>query len=104
MTYKIAYGTDTGSLEDPDQLVLALLPEKCRQMESEELQTWMKGNPFRTRDLVTVEEALDDAEITVVIEDGEVTRVFTVMPDGEEKTLKDIRVLVKATEEKEYWT
>lgn len=44
MTYRIAFGVDTGSLEDPDQLVLMSLPDECAEMESEELLQWINEN------------------------------------------------------------
>lgn len=40
MTYYLAVGTDTGSLEDPDQLVLAMLPDEFADWESEELSAY----------------------------------------------------------------
>lgn len=37
MTYFIAYGTDTESLEDPDQLVLVGCPDDWAELDSDDL-------------------------------------------------------------------
>jgi hypothetical protein len=44
MSYRIAYGLDTRSIEDPDQLVLMDLPDQCSDMDSEELEDWLNDN------------------------------------------------------------
>jgi hypothetical protein len=44
MTYRIAYGVETETLIDPDELVLLDLPEECADMDSEELESWIRGN------------------------------------------------------------
>ena len=37
MTYKLCYGTDTDSLEDPYQIVLLSLPDECSDLDSDAL-------------------------------------------------------------------
>lgn len=41
MTYKVAYGTDTESLEDPYQLVLLYLPDEAEELDSDELTSYI---------------------------------------------------------------
>lgn len=44
MAYQIAYGADTDSLEDPDQMCLVTLPDECEDMESDDLIDFIKDN------------------------------------------------------------
>lgn len=44
MAYQIAYGTDTESIEDADQLMLLTLPDECENMESDDLIDFIKDN------------------------------------------------------------
>jgi hypothetical protein len=44
MAYMIAYGVDTETLADPDEMVLLALPEECADMDSEDLESWIRGN------------------------------------------------------------
>jgi hypothetical protein len=44
MTYRIAYGIETETLADPDEMVLLDLPDECADMDSEELEAWIDGN------------------------------------------------------------
>lgn len=41
MNYRIAYGVDTGSIEDHTQLVLLDLPDECADLDTEELGQWI---------------------------------------------------------------
>jgi hypothetical protein len=44
MKYRLIFGVETESLEDPDQIALVYLPDKAMDMESEELALWIRDN------------------------------------------------------------
>lgn len=70
MTYQIAYGRDTESLEDPDQIVLLDLPEECSDMDGEELEHWINDNfhELRYQELVGITDVLESMELAMFAE------------------------------------
>jgi hypothetical protein len=44
MTYRIAYGCDTETLADPDEMVLLDLADECAEMEYDDLTSWITDN------------------------------------------------------------
>lgn len=61
MTYQIAYGSETKTLEDPDQLVLITLPGECADMESDDLVAFINDNwtDNYQQSLVGVDDVID---------------------------------------------
>lgn len=53
MTYRIAYGLDTESMEDPSQLVLIDLPDECIDWDCDGL-----AHRIRSGEVVYIEQAL----------------------------------------------
>lgn len=39
--YRVIYGFETETIEDPDQIVLLDLPDQCSEMDTEDLETWI---------------------------------------------------------------
>jgi len=67
MTYQIAYGVDTDSLEDPGQLSLLTLPDRCMGMDGDELVRVIQeefGN-FLPQPLVGVVDVMDALRIII---------------------------------------
>ena len=41
MSYQVAFGTDTESIEDPSQLVLLTMPDTCADLDADELAEYI---------------------------------------------------------------
>lgn len=61
MNYQIAFGTDTESIEDPNQLVLLTLPDECADMDTDELSVFLDENWMEvdSQPLVGLTEVID---------------------------------------------
>jgi hypothetical protein len=58
MTYRIAFGEETESLEDPDQLVLVSMSDDVADMDNDELIEYIRENPVDKQRLVGAEDAV----------------------------------------------
>lgn len=71
--YRIAYGMDTDSLEDPDQLVLLTLPGKCADMNSDDLGLYINtywGDPnVQSQPLVGMSDVIDALRLVLAASD-----------------------------------
>lgn len=70
MTYLIAYGTDTESIEDPDQLVLLSLPDECSEMDTDDLVEYLNdsGNEAYSQPLVGLNDVLESITLALAAE------------------------------------
>lgn len=67
--YRIAFGTDTETLEDPDQLVLATMPEEAADLDLDDLVNYIGTSDEVTyQDLVPLEDTLDAVRLAALSE------------------------------------
>ena len=88
MTYQIAYGRDTESLEDPGQLVLLDLPEVCSDMDSDELTEWINENwddpGVRSQEIVGITDVMESLSLILDAETNAATakRILDSLSDA----------------------
>lgn len=59
MTYRLAFGVDTESLEDPSQLVLVDLPDECDLWDSDGVIDYINTHGVPQQPLVGLHDVLD---------------------------------------------
>ena len=72
MTYQIAYGVDTESLEDPSQIVLLSVPDEWADLDNDEFcatvaDEWTTGK-VKIDPLVPLEHTLDRVVLALLAE------------------------------------
>jgi hypothetical protein len=69
VSYTIAYGTETESLEDPDQLVLVTGPDEWADLDSDDLVQAIRNTMYDedslVEPLVGIQQVLDALELLV---------------------------------------
>jgi hypothetical protein len=71
VTYKIAYGLDTDTIEDPDQLILITMPDAWAGHDVDELlnnirNTWNVHPEVTYQPLVPLEDTLDSVVLALI--------------------------------------
>jgi hypothetical protein len=67
MSYQIAYGAETESIEDPDQLVLLTLPDHCADMDTDDLSAFIEANWTESwgQSLVGVDDVVESLRLAL---------------------------------------
>ena len=67
--YFIIYGVDTETLMDPDETAILALPDKCADMESEELCSWIRenwgGDEINDQPVVGLDDVLESFQVAL---------------------------------------
>lgn len=68
--YQIAYGSDTGSIEDPDQLVLLTMPDECADMDTDDLEDYIRDSagPIDSQPLVGFNDMREATDLAMQAE------------------------------------
>jgi len=88
MNYQIAYGRDTESLEDPEQVVLLDLPDECSDMDSDELTEWIAENwdwpDMRVQEIVGITDVMESLSLILGAETDAATakRILDSLSDA----------------------
>ena len=84
--YRIAFGMDTETLEDPYQLVLATMPLEAAEMDIDELADYIgTSDEVTTQSLVPLEDTLDAVRLAVLgegLETDTADRIISTVRDA----------------------
>ena len=88
--YNVAYGTDTESIEDPDQIVLLSLPDEWADLDTDELgwaikDNWTDPAVVKWTELVPLRDVVDSFRLAMAgeqIEPAAVERIVLTVEDA----------------------
>ena len=94
MTYQIAFGTDTETIEDPDQLVLLSLPDTCADLDGDDLIDYINAYygsaDVSVEPLVGLNDVLDSLRLALSahsISPGDTESIIATLTDALDNNL-----------------